>query len=750
VDALGLLHVRADPSLNCASSLTLFLSSDVVGSRTLPSAFYGDGTAMTAQACIAFCNQGGYNYAGTEYASECFCADNISSVSTLSPDGECNMGCTGAPTTQCGGPNRLTVFWNGQAPPMGLFENTGVNGWTQLGCYTDHGVANRSLTTIMPTPGGQSALTVERCTAACQNAGFTLAGVEYGSECFCGNKIEGGGAPAPDGSAGCNMPCNGNRTEICGGPNRLNVYGYKRALANGFDYKGCYIDQVQGRILSYQQPDSTTLTIEGCISTCRGLGYAVAGMQYSSQCFCDNFLYNGAALTADTDCNMPCSGNPNQICGAGARMTIYSNATLKIYQPPAVQKTNLPGNWEYKGCLNDLANPRSLRYQIIDATNNTAENCLKQCSKFGYGAGGMEYGRECWCGDQATVAALGRTLAPESDCNIPCPGNASTLCGSGDRMSYYTWGGTPLNKWDFPAGNAAGEYRFLIGGVVIPLITSLAVNGKVTFLEKFGTGAINTTGAYELDLAQINNFTGAWRPMHVKSDVFCAGGLTLPDKAGRQINVGGWANDDTFGVRLYTPDGSPGVWGVNDWEENKQEVRLQAGRWYPTPMIMANGSILIVGGQAGANGAPVPSLEILPKPVGGTVQYCDWLQRTDPNNLYPYLAVLPTGGVFVAYYNEARVLDEVTLQTSKTIENIPGAVNDPKGGRTYPFEGTAVLLPQYAPYSDPLTIMLCGGSTPGPEIALDNCVSVSPEEANPKWTIERMVGAISPSYQVPC
>jgi hypothetical protein len=258
----------------------------------------------------------------------------------------------------------------------------------------------------------------------------------------------------------------------------------------------------------------------------------------------------------------------------------------------------------------------------------------------------------------------------------------------------------------------------------------------VTFLEKAGTGAPNTTGAYELDLAQINNFTGAWRPMHVLTDVFCSSSLTLPDKAGRQINLGGWSGDSTFGIRLYWPDGSPGVWGQNDWEENVNEVSLQAGRWYPTSMTMANGSILVVGGEQGSNGAPTPSLEILP-PVGDVV-FCDWLQRTDPNNLYPFLAVLPSGGVFVAYYNEARILDEVTLKTSRVLPNMPGAVNNFLAGRTYPMEGTAVLLPQYAPYTDPLKIMICGGSTPYQGAALDNCVTLAPELPNANWILERM------------
>ena len=70
-------------------------------------------------------------------------------------------------------------------------------------------------------------------------------------------------------------------------------------------------------------------------------------------------------------------------------------------------------------------------------------------------------------------------------------------------------------------------------------------------------------------------------------------------------------------------------------------------------MIMANGSILVVGGESGANGPPVPSVEVWPKPAGGpTWLHMDWLERTDPNNLYPFLAVLPGGGIFVQYYNE--------------------------------------------------------------------------------------------------
>jgi hypothetical protein len=47
-------------------------------------------------------------------------------------------------------------------------------------------------------------------------------------------------------------------------------------------------------------------------------------------------------------------------------------------------------------------------------------------------------------------------------------------------------------------------------------------------------------------------------------------------------------------------------------------------------------------------------------------------------------------------------------------------------------------LPQTSSYNDPLTVLICGGSTPN-GVALDNCVHIQPEVANPTWVVERMV-----------
>lgn len=168
-----------------------------------------------------------------------------------------------------------------------------------------------------------------------------------------------------------------------------------------------------------------------------------------------------------------------------------------------------------------------------------------------------------------TIFCLSSLLMTDSLGNTICPGNASYYCGAGNRLSYYKYSGPNVVAWHTPSGAEAGEYQFIHGGVVIPLISTPSVNGKVQFLEKKGTGPPNSTGAYEFDYTTLEH-----RELNLKTDVFCAAALVLPDRAGRQLNVGGWSLDSTYGVRFLTPSGSPGVWGTTDYEEDWTKVRI--------------------------------------------------------------------------------------------------------------------------------------------------------------------------------
>ena len=89
---------------------------------------------------------------------------------------------------------------------------------------------------------------------------------------------------------------------------------------------------------------------------------------------------------------------------------------------------------------------------------------------------------------------------------------------------------------------------------------------------------------------------------------------------------------------------------------------MQGPRWHPTALVMSNGSILVMGGEVGANAAANPTLEILPKiPGGSTVVNLDFLAQTNPNNLYPFLHMLPSGHIFVGMFETYDFLDPLCL-----------------------------------------------------------------------------------------
>ena len=678
--------------------------------------------------------------------------DLVTEANDLSSPATTNPGTTAATTSGTASTSTLVATGPAQPPTVDNFN------W--YGCRTE-GTGSRALA---GATFASDTMTLQACRAFC--SAYTYFGVEYARECYCGNSFTGGSIAAP--ATDCSFTCMGNAAQYCGAGNRLSVYSKDgtvpppsssttsaptgttstpalTGLPTGWSSQGCWIDGRTGRILDHQLPDSQANTPAKCANDCAAAGYSISGTEYSVQCFCGNQIVNGGSKGADAECTNTCSGNAALKCGGPDRMSIVSNGVPTVYGPPAPQTGGLNGSWEYQGCLLDNVNQkRTFFWQSLFPGIMTPNMCLNRCREFGYMAAGIEWGEECYCGDPANVATSGATFRPESECGVVCPGNSSSICGGGSRLTTYFWTGTPFYSWSFPQDYRAGQYQFLIGGRNIPLMTMETIKGKVSFISKGGTGPGNETGAYELDISQTSNFAAAWRTLHLKTDVFCAAGITLPDKVGRQLTVGGWSGDSTYGTRLYWPDGGPGVPGTHDWQENVLDLSLQAGRWYPSVMIMANGSILVVGGEEGSNAKAVPNLEILPK-VGGLVEM-DWLARTDPNNLYPFLFVLPSGGIFAGYYNEARILDEVTFNTIKTLPNMPGAVNNPSAGRTYPLEGTAVLLPQKWPYTEHIGVLVCGGSSNGGGYALDNCVTTRPEDANPVWTIERM-----PSFRVmPC
>jgi len=199
--------------------------TDDVNARTLstPVGVTGD---MTVPACVQACQADNFPLAGLEFATQCFCGTTIDNGNTPADSG-CNMVCQGNSSTLCGGPDRLNLYnFTGTltGPPVvnppgggGGGAGAGFTGspvtsglptpWEYNGCYIDN-ANGRIMANEQPDNDG---LTVEQCVVFCNTSNFTLAGMEFGVQCFCDNNVIDGGTLAPEDSD-CNMSCGGNAT----------------------------------------------------------------------------------------------------------------------------------------------------------------------------------------------------------------------------------------------------------------------------------------------------------------------------------------------------------------------------------------------------------------------------------------------------------------------------------------------------------------------------------------------------------
>ena len=159
---------------------------------------------------------------GTEYSRECFCGYYPDTqFSAVQPDEKCSYTCTGDANEICGAAGYITVYRNYKSEPT---VQQDANGYQYLGCYSDD-VKDRTLKNVKRSSQSTGPMTVNVCTLLCSNAGYGLAGLEFGDECFCDNKL-GSSAKVSTGPAlysGCNMACTEDNTKWCGGKDRLSL-----------------------------------------------------------------------------------------------------------------------------------------------------------------------------------------------------------------------------------------------------------------------------------------------------------------------------------------------------------------------------------------------------------------------------------------------------------------------------------------------------------------------------------------------
>ena len=208
-------------------------------------------------------------------------------------------------------------------------------------------------------------------------------------------------------------------------------------------FSGCYTESPTSRILPGDATSGDDMTPEKCAVFCQG--WPFFGTEYGRECFCGDNVAREAQPVPLAQCAMPCAGNISEICGDANRVSLYHDKTLSgpIDPPETVNGTS-----GFLGCYTEVGRPggedRTLAGASFSSYNMSLGTCESFCINEGlqtvqntpYKYWGVEYGRECYCGDNLTSGTL---KVNDRDCSQVCSGNKQELCGGSSLLSLYQY-----------------------------------------------------------------------------------------------------------------------------------------------------------------------------------------------------------------------------------------------------------------------------------------------------------------------
>ncbi|GAA6015966.1 hypothetical protein JCM10207_006822 [Rhodosporidiobolus poonsookiae] len=258
-----------------------------------------------------------------------------------------------------------------------------------------------------------------------------------------------------------------------------------------------------------------------------------------------------------------------------------------------------------------------------------------------------------------------------------------------------------------------------------------------------GAKGSHAAWAVEYDIA-----SNTVRALDIVSNSFCAGGNLLGN--GSWLNVGGDMSGGQAARIL-----SPCTNGTCGWWDDMYEMPLN--RWYPHVETMVDGSAMIIGGElwGGFVNSPDqvqsnPTFEFFPKRDTKKPKNMQFLEDTQPTNLYPLTWLVPNGttvrkdGLHQQLFMQADWQTTLFHPEKYTEIRLPNITH---AQRTYPSGGGNALLPLTPENDYTPTLFFCGGMNPERDdwnqtawividTAADNsCVSI-PFDKKPTWKDE--------------
>ncbi|KAG6045328.1 hypothetical protein E4U39_002462 [Claviceps sp. Clav50 group G5] len=399
-----------------------------------------DAGNMTVEKCSAECKGNGFRYAGLEYYGVCYCGTTIDGFQL--DESKCSLPCSGDKTQNCGGDNTLSIWQDTTFPSS---ENVSVDAYKSMGCYTDDSSKGRALN--YPVDLGGIVCTPKSCLAACKRKNFPYAGIEYGTECYCGVNLASDSAKVD--ISQCNSYCLDGSTTDCGGNSRLSLWvakdllalepcsqqsGASTTLSVTASTKALYVSTATSidttRASSTTTTPSTTTTSVESTTTTTSIESTTSTTSSISTTATTSIESTTSTTSIDsTTTTAPIESTTTTSIESTTTTSVESTTTTT--QLPACTESFKP--FVYSGCFQDGKSGNALFFRSsLDAGDMTVEKCTAECKGNGYRYAGLEYYGVCYCGTTIDGFQL-----DESKCSLPCSGDKTQKCGGDSTLSIW-------------------------------------------------------------------------------------------------------------------------------------------------------------------------------------------------------------------------------------------------------------------------------------------------------------------------
>ncbi|OWZ54809.1 glucan endo-1,3-alpha-glucosidase agn1 [Cryptococcus neoformans c45] len=291
------------------------------------------------------------------------------------------------------------------------------DGWSTFGCVAE----SYDERLLQGFAFSSSSLTPLLCVTQCTKLGYTMAGTEYGDECYCGDNFNGnGGGMAP--SSICNMPCEGDTSEMCGNSWYLNLYMYNSSalpLCGGSTSTvSAPAEETSSLLSTYYSSFESSVTATSSLASASSTDAAISANSSTS-------VMSASATTTVSSGAIEATGfETNSVSGDTSLAPTTSSAGTSTSTSPVHEDSDDSSEWNALGCGLD-SEDRILSSYFISLDNMTVDSCLTICENRGYVFAGLQFSDECYCGN----SLLQSTSYDSTRCDMSCAGDSEDTCG---------------------------------------------------------------------------------------------------------------------------------------------------------------------------------------------------------------------------------------------------------------------------------------------------------------------------------